>query len=68
MGGQGFTSMEECWAASRKATAEVLTQQVKSSIAAHLERCSVEGIEDRLNGCYPRHILTLIGNVERRGP
>src|SRR5579862_9840863 len=68
MGGQGFTSMEECWGAGRKAAAEVLHQQMLANILAHLEQCAVEGIEDRLNGYYPRQIMTMMGNIELRVP
>ena len=68
MGGQGFTAMEECWGAGRKAVAEVLGQQMQAKLCAHVERCRAEKLPDRRNGSYPRQLLTQWGNIELRVP
>ncbi len=53
---------DSCRGIGRKAIGDLLRDRIKESIADHLSRLT-EGISDRRNGSYTRHVLTEIGDV-----
>ena len=48
---------------SREAVANVLHGRMVARVSAHLETCRAEGVADRRNGSYTRHVLTALGDV-----
>jgi transposase-like protein len=53
---------------SREAVANVLHGRMAARVAAHLEDCRAQGIADRRNGSYTRHVLTTLGDLELEVP
>jgi len=54
--------------ATREALAELLEGRMDALIDAHLERMAELGQADRRNGCYRRHLLTELGDIELAVP
>lgn len=48
---------------SREAVVHVLHGRMAARVTAHLEACRAEGIADRRNGSYTRHVLTALGDL-----
>jgi len=53
---------DECREVGRRAIADFLRDRMKDSIADYLGRLP-QGVADRMNGSYSRHLLTEIGDV-----
>ena len=54
--------------ATRQALKEILETRMHNRIDAHLSQVRHQGISDRRNGSYPRHLLTEIGDLELQIP
>ena len=48
---------------SRQAVARVIEGRMQARIAGDLEQCKREGLQDRCNGSYGRHLVTGLGDV-----
>jgi putative transposase len=53
---------------ARRAVAELLRGRMDQLIDEHLERAAELGQADRRNGCYRRHLLTELGDIELAVP
>jgi transposase-like protein len=54
--------------AARDALREILEHRMANSVDAHLEQKRAEGLPDRRNGSYSRHLLTELGDLGLRIP
>jgi putative transposase len=54
--------------ATRQALKEILETRMHNRIDAHISQVRHQGISDRRNGSYPRHLLTEIGDLELQIP
>ena len=52
----------------RQALAEVIEDQMAVAVDRYLEQIEADGVPDRRNGHYPRHLLTTLGEIELRVP
>jgi len=68
MGGQSFVSMDEYRGACRNTAAQLLVERMQARVGEHLGRCKQDGVRDRRNGSYRRHLLTEMGDVELTVP
>lgn len=59
--GEGWSSLRE---ASRGAIKKVLEQHMERVRRRYLRDVEEQGITDRANGHYPRHLLTSMGDIE----
>ncbi len=50
--------------ATRQALKEILEQRMHNLIDRHLEEMRQQGVADRRNGVYPRHLMTELGDIE----
>jgi transposase-like protein len=53
---------------ARQALVEILEGRMDQTIDQHLERMAELGQADRRNGCYRRHLLTELGDIELAVP
>ncbi len=56
--GEGYRSL------GRQALAGILREQMGHAIDEHLDRMAALDVADRRNGCYARHLLTELGDIE----
>ena len=68
MQAQGLEWGEDYRPLGRQALGEILQGQMGRSIDAHLERMAALGEADRRNGCYRRHLLSELGDIELSVP
>ncbi len=54
--------------AARDALKDILEHRMLNAVDAHLEQKRAEGLPDRRNGSYPRHLLTELGDLLLRIP
>ncbi len=54
--------------AGRRSLAEILEGQMRYRIDRYLEEAARVGLEDRRNGCFSRHLLTELGDIELHIP
>jgi transposase-like protein len=59
---------EDYRAGAREALVELLEGRMDQTIDQHLERMAELGQADRRNGCYRRHLLTELGDLELAVP
>ena len=52
----------------RQAVAEIIEQQMRQAVDRHLEQLDADDGADRRNGCYRRHLLTELGDIELHVP
>jgi putative transposase len=52
----------------RQAVAEIIEQQMAKAIDVYLDQLDADDAADRRNGCYRRHLLTELGDVELNVP
>ena len=50
--------------ATRQALKEILEHRMHNQIDRHLEEMRQQGVADRRNGVYSRHLLTELGDIE----
>jgi transposase-like protein len=60
--GDGYRSL------GRQALAGILREQMGHAIEDHLDRVAALDLADRRNGCYRRHLLTELGDIELAVP
>jgi transposase-like protein len=60
--GEGYRGL------GREAIAAILQGQMTQAIDAHLDRMALLDAADRRNGCYRRHLLTELGDIELAVP
>ncbi len=60
--GAGYRSL------GRQALAGILREQMGHAIEDHLDRMAALDLVDRRNGCYRRHLLTELGDIELAVP
>ncbi len=60
--GAGYRSL------GRQALAGILREQMGHAIEDHLDRMAALDLADRRNGCYRRHLLTELGDIELAVP
>jgi len=60
--GEGYRGL------GRNAIAEILEVQMAQSVDEHLDRMAALDQADRRNGCYTRHLLTELGDIELSVP
>jgi putative transposase len=46
----------------------ILQDRMQVAVSEHLEAVVEEGVADRRNGSYPRHLLTVVGDIELSVP
>jgi len=63
--GEGW---EECREASGRFVGRLLEQRMRERVSRFQERAAAQGIADRGNGTYSRHMLTSLGDVELTVP
>jgi putative transposase len=68
MEAEGAEWGEDYRAGARHALAELLEGRMDQLIDEHLERMAELGQADRRNGCYRRHLLTELGDIELAVP
>jgi transposase-like protein len=68
MRAEGIEWGEDYRQGARDAVAELLRGRMDQLIDEHLERMAALGQADRRNGCYRRHLLTEIGDIELHVP
>ncbi len=68
MQGQGLDWGEGYRDLGRQAIAAVLQGQMARAIDRHLDRMAALDVADRRNGCYRRHLLTELGDIELAVP
>jgi putative transposase len=68
MRAEGVEWGEDYREAARHALAELLEGRMAQLIDQHLERMTELGHADRRNGCYPRWLLTELGEIELAVP
>lgn len=54
--------------AARDALKDILEHRMNNAVDAHLEQKRAQGLPDRRNGSYPRHLLTELGDLLLRTP
>ena len=52
----------------RQAIAAIIEQQMARAIDGHLDQLAADDAADRRNGCYRRHLLTELGDIEINVP
>jgi len=52
----------------RQAIAQIIENRMAEAVDAHLERMAELEVADRRNGCYSRHLLTELGDIELSVP
>src|SRR5215471_5282864 len=60
--GEGYRDL------GREAIAAILQSQMAQAIDEHLDRMALLDEADRRNGCYRRHLLTELGDIELAVP
>ena len=68
MQAEGVEWGEDYRAGARQALAELIEGRMDQLIEEHLERMAELGQADRRNGCYRRHLLTELGDIELAVP
>jgi putative transposase len=68
MQAEGVEWGEDYRAGARQALAELIEGRMDQLIDEHLERMAELGQADRRNGCYRRHLLTELGDIELAVP
>jgi putative transposase len=68
MQGQGLEWGDGYRGLGRAAIAAILQDQMSEAIDQHLDRMAVLDEADRRNGCYRRHLLTELGDIELAVP
>ena len=68
MQAEGVEWGEDYRQGAREAVAELLRGRMDQLIDEHLERMAELGQADRRNGCYRRHLLTELGDIELHVP
>ena len=68
MQAQGLEWGEDYRRLGRDALGVILRSQMEQAIDAHLDRMASLDEADRRNGCYPRHLLTELGDIELMVP
>jgi putative transposase len=68
MQAEGIEWGEDYRQGARDAVAELLRGRMHQLIDEHLERMAEVGQADRRNGCYRRHLLTELGDIELAVP
>lgn len=68
MQAEGVEWGEDYRGAARHALAELLEGRMAETVDRHLERMAEVGQADRRNGCYPRWLLTELGEIELHVP
>jgi putative transposase len=68
MRAEGVEWGEEYRGSARQALVELLEGRMDALIDEHLERMAELGQADRRNGCYRRHLLTELGEIELAVP
>jgi transposase-like protein len=68
MQGQGLEWGEGYRGLGREAIAIILQAQMGQAIDEHLDRMAALDTADRRNGCYRRHLLTELGDIELAVP
>ncbi len=54
----------ECRVAARQALKEILEHHMTNLVDEHLQQMQTQGLPDRRNGYYPRHLQTELGDLE----
>lgn len=54
--------------AARQALKQILEQRLRHGVDAYLEQLQARDVADRRNGCYHRHLLTELGDLELAVP
>jgi putative transposase len=65
---QGYEWGEDYRQSGREVLAEILEEQMDDAIDRHLSAADVDDEADRRNGCYHRHLLTELGDIELSVP
>ncbi len=52
----------------RQALAEIIEDQMAAAVDRHLDQLEADDAADRRNGCYRRHLLTELGDIELTVP
>ena len=52
----------------RQALEEIIEDQMAAAVDRHLEQLEADAAADRRNGCYRRHLLTELGDIELAVP
>jgi putative transposase len=60
--GEGYRSL------GRQALAEIIEDQMAVAVDRYLDRLEADDAADRRNGCYRRHLLTELGDIELNVP
>jgi len=62
------TEWQDLHEASQRAVEAVLREAMEGELLSHLHQMDQQGLPDRRNGSYPRHLLTALGNLELSVP
>jgi putative transposase len=54
--------------AGREVIKQILEKQMRKRVRSYIEEELSQGVHDRFNGSYPRHLLTSMGDIELRVP
>lgn len=65
---QGYEWGEDYRQSGREALVEILEEQMDDAIDRQLAAADIGGAADRRNGCYHRHLLTELGDIELSVP
>jgi putative transposase len=65
---QGYEWGEDYRQSGREALVEILEEQMDDAIDRQLATADIGGGADRRNGCYHRHLLTELGDIELSVP
>ena len=65
---QGYEWGEDYRQSGREALIEILEEQMDDAIDRQLAAADIGGEADRRNGCYQRHLLTELGDIELSVP
>lgn len=65
---EGWFWADEYRAESGKVVQRIVRGRMQAHVSAHLERCRAQGIADRRNGSYTRHLVTELGDIELSVP
>jgi transposase-like protein len=60
--GEGYRQL------GRQALTEIIEDQMAAAVDRHLEQLETDDAADRRNGCYRRHLLTELGDIELNVP
>jgi putative transposase len=63
--GEGWEPVRE---ATRRAMAEIFEERMKRVRRSYLQEVRAQGLDDRCNGYFKRHLLTSIGDIELSVP